>query len=43
MSTVAGSARVDRQAGVIRSVKIVGNNSKRGRFYPPRVLREAIP
>ena len=34
--------RVDRQAGVIRNVKLIGNQSKRNRFYPQSVLRESM-
>ena len=34
--------RVDRQAGVVRNVKIIGNVSKKGRYYPQNVLREAM-
>ena len=34
--------RVDRQAGVVRNVKIIGNASKKGRYYPQSVLRESM-
>ena len=33
--------RVDRQAGVIRGVKILGLNSRNGRTYLPEALRQA--
>ncbi len=35
------SRRVDRTAGVIRGVKIIGRDSKNGRTYPPEVLERA--
>ena len=34
--------RVDRQAGILRNVKLIGNDSKRGRHYPQNVLKESI-
>ncbi len=34
---------VDRDAGVIRNVKIIGFNSQNGRRYSPQALKEAIP
>lgn len=36
-------ARVDRDACVIRGVKIIGTNSQRGRTYTDRALAEAVP
>lgn len=36
------SVRVDRAAGVIRSVKILGLNSRNGRRYEPEALRAAV-
>lgn len=33
---------VDREAGVIRGVKIIGEHSKNGRRYPKEVLRRAV-
>ncbi len=35
--------RVDRAAGVIRGVKIIGSQSRNNRTYPPAVLQKAIP
>ena len=35
--------RVDRQAGVIRGVKILGTESRNGRSYPPETLQQAVP
>lgn len=37
------SMRVDRQAGVIRGVKILGLQSRNGRQYLPEALAKAIP
>ncbi len=34
--------KIDREAGVIRGVKIIGFESKNGRVYPPQVLRAAV-
>jgi len=38
---VAGGTRVDRDAGLIRDVKIIGTKSANGREYPLDVLRKA--
>jgi len=35
--------RVDRQAGLIRGVKILGLRSRNGRLYLPQALQEAAP
>jgi hypothetical protein len=35
--------RVNRQTGVISGVKVLGQESRNGRFYPPRTLRSAAP
>jgi len=35
--------RVDRQAGVIHGVKILGTESRNGRSYPPETLQQAVP
>jgi hypothetical protein len=40
--SASSSIKVDREAGIIRGVKIIGNTSRNGRFYPPEVLRAAI-
>ena len=37
------SMRVDRQAGVIRGVKILGLQSRNGRQYLPEALAKAVP
>lgn len=39
----AASLQVDLEAGVIRVVKVCGNRSKNGRYYPPEVLEAAAP
>lgn len=40
---VSPSQGVDKVAGIIRGVKIVGLKSKNGRDYPSEVLQDAIP
>ena len=35
--------RVDRRAGIIRDVKLLGLRSRNGRIYRPEALREAVP
>jgi hypothetical protein len=35
--------RVDRRAGIIRDVKLLGLRSRNGRVYRPEALREAVP
>src|SRR3972149_3888978 len=35
------SGRVDRAAGIIRGVKILGEHSRNGRRYTPEAMREA--
>jgi hypothetical protein len=37
------SMRVDRAAGVIRGVKILGSESRNGRTYLPEALAQAVP
>jgi len=37
-----GAAKVDREAGIMRGVKLIGHDSKNGRSYPPATLRAAI-
>lgn len=37
----AACLQVDLEAGVIRGVKVCGNRSKNGRYYPPEVLESA--
>ena len=41
--TAAGDVRIDRDAGVIFGVKIIGCESRNGRHYPNDTLRQAIP
>lgn len=36
------SGKVDRERGIIPGVKILGFESKNGRFYPPPVVRRAV-
>ena len=38
-----GSAQIDRSAGIIRDVKILGLESRNRRHYPESTLRAAIP
>ena len=40
--SLSSSAKVDREAGVIRGVKLIGFDSKNGRTYPPAVLKSAV-
>ncbi len=35
-------AAVDREASIIRGVKLIGHDSKNGRAYPPETLRAAV-
>ena len=42
VESLGGSTRVDREAGVIRNVKLVGFQSKNGRVYPPSALKAAV-
>jgi len=37
------NVQVDRDAGIIFGVKIIGCNSRNGRHYPNETLRQAIP
>lgn len=37
-----GAAKVDREAGILRGVKLIGHDSKNGRSYPPATLRAAV-
>ncbi len=39
--TFSAAPRVDREAGVIRGVKILGPSSRNGRVYTPRALKQA--
>lgn len=39
---LTGSAKVDAERGVIRGVKLIGFESRNGRVYPPKVLKEAV-
>ena len=41
--TATGDVRIDREAGVIFGVKIIGCDSRNGRHYPNDTLRQAIP
>lgn len=40
--SLAAGTRVDREAGVVRGVKLIGFESKNGRRYPPSVLKSAV-
>jgi len=40
---LTSDAKVDRTAGVIRGVKLIGFESKNGRIYPAHVLKSAVP
>lgn len=40
--SLTASAKIDRTAGVIKGVKLIGFESKNGRIYPPKVLKEAV-
>ena len=39
---LASGTRVDRTAGVIRGVKLIGFESRNNRIYPAKVLKEAV-
>lgn len=39
---LSSSARVDKDAGIIRGVKLIGFESKNGRTYPPNVLKASV-
>ena len=41
--TASDAVRIDREAGVIFGVKIIGCESRNGRHYPNDTLRHAIP
>jgi hypothetical protein len=41
--TATNDVRIDRDAGVIFGVKIIGCDSRNGRHYPNDTLRQAIP
>jgi len=41
--TAGDAVRIDREAGVIFGVKIIGCESRNGRHYPNDTLRQAIP
>lgn len=36
------AGKVDRERGIIPGVKLLGFESKNGRFYPPPVVRQAV-
>lgn len=38
-----GSQRLDRSAGIIRGVKVIGRTSRNGRSYSDNALRRAVP
>lgn len=40
--SLTAGARVDREAGVVRGVKLIGFESKNGRRYPPAILKAAV-
>lgn len=40
--SLSGSSRVDRESGVIRGVKLIGFESRNGRYYPPETLKRAV-
>ena len=42
-AVLSDNVRIDRQAGIIFDVKIIGCESKNGRHYPNQTLRDAIP
>jgi hypothetical protein len=39
---LSSASKVDRTAGVIRGVKLIGFESRNNRIYPPKVLKEAV-
>lgn len=39
---LTASAKVDREKGVLRGVKLIGFESKNGRSYPPNVLKASV-
>jgi hypothetical protein len=41
--TISAISRVDREAGVIHGVKLIGRQSRNGREYSSDALRDAIP
>jgi hypothetical protein len=40
--SMSSQARVDRDAGLIKNVKLIGFESKNGRTYPPKALKAAV-
>ena len=38
-----GSANIDREAGIVRDVKVIGFRSKNGREYTPESLKNGVP
>ena len=40
--SLSSSAKVDREAGVVRGVKLIGFESKNARHYPPNVLKASV-
>jgi nucleotide-binding universal stress UspA family protein len=41
--TLAGTSRVDRAAGIVHGVRVIGRKSDNGREYLPEALQRAIP
>jgi hypothetical protein len=42
-TSMTGSVQIDKEAGILYGVKIIGCISRNGRHYPNETLREAIP
>ena len=40
--SLPSGAQVDREAGILRGVKLIGTRSKNNRVYPAKVLREGL-
>jgi hypothetical protein len=43
VTSIDTSSKVDRAAGIIRDVVVIGSQSENGRHYPPDVLIAAVP
>jgi len=41
VSTAGSGATIDREAGIVRNVKLLGRESKNGRIYSDKAMREA--
>lgn len=39
----SGYESIDKAAGIIHGVKVIGNKSRNGRTYPTKTLQEAVP